>query len=147
MWLSRDISLFVVISIASALAHLQADLGENQIPRQTVPGELCARRRLEFAFLAQSSGLLKTESLPTNNCRAVARSWLPSAQIFQVTGVQHTDVIVSITFVRAAEKSPIRTVTALGRLVVNKSHENDEANEAVSNELMRISGYKPNYAR
>jgi hypothetical protein len=66
-----------------------------------------------------------------------------AAIIVQVTGWQHTDVFVSYTIVRATETTPLRLIKALGGLVINKDRENDEANKATFNELLRVSGYKP----
>jgi len=144
MKLVRNFALIAVILTTSALVYSQAVLDGNELVHQTIAGERdCVQADWQFAVLAQTASSLKSESPLTHTCRAVSLSWFPAAQIVQVTGVQHTDVFVSKTFVRAGEKSPIGLVTALGGLVENKDRENDEANKAVFNELLRISGYRP----
>ena len=143
MKLVRSLALFAVISTTFALICPQAVLDKNELVHQTITGERdCVKTDWQFALLAQTASSPKSESPLTHTCRAVSLSWFPAAQIVQVTGVQHTDVFVSKTFVRAGEKSPIGLVTALGGLVENKDRENDEANKAVFNELLRISGYR-----
>lgn len=144
MNLGRRLALFAVISATAAIVRPQVDLEKDQIIRQTIQGERdCVKEDWEFASLAQSSGLLNSDPLPTRTCRAVTLAWWPSARIVQLTGVQHTDVFISVTFIQAEKQSPIRLVKALGGLVVNKDRENDEANKAALNELLRISAYKP----
>ena len=144
MKIVRSLALFAVISSTSSLICPQAVLDKNELVHQTIPGERdCVKADWQFALLAQTVGSLKSESPLTHTCRAVTLSWFPSVQIVQVTGVQHTDVFVSKTFVRANEQSPVRLVTALGGLVENKDRENDEANKTVFNELLSISGYRP----
>lgn len=135
--------LVVVVSMTAAILHAQADIDLNQSVQQTIQGERdCIKEDWDFVFYAKSSGVLESE-LPTHTCRAVTVAWSPSTRIVQVTGVQHIDVFVSLTFVRADERSPIRIVRALGGLVQNSHMENDAANKTVFNELLRISRYKP----
>ena len=144
MMFSRMWALLAVTLMTATHAHSQVDLDMDQTVHTTILGERdCVKADWQFAFLAKSSGLLKSESLPTHTCRAVKLLWLPSAQIVQVTGFRQTDVFVSETFVKADEQSPIRLVTALGGLVVDKNRENDDGNKAVFNELLRVSGYRP----
>ena len=128
----------------TALALSQAPLDPNQIVRQKITGERdCAKEDLQFALLAQTSGHLKSEPPLMQNCRAVALSWLPSAKIVQVRGVRNRDVFMSLTFVQINEKSPVRLISALGGLVAPRDLENDEANKAAFNELLRASSYLP----
>jgi hypothetical protein len=93
---------------------------------------------------AEKSGVIKSDVLPTQKCRAILLRWLPGAQIVQLSGVEHRDVFVCMTFVRVDGLSPTRMVRALGGLVTHKELENDSANKAVFNELLHQSKYRPN---
>jgi hypothetical protein len=144
MKLGRNVALFAGLSTLASVVRPQVVLDKNEWVHETVTGERdCGKADWQFALFAQTSGPLKSESPLTHTCRAVSLPWLPTAQIIQVTGVRQIDVFVSITFVRATEESPIRIITALGGLVEKRERENDAANKAVFNELLRIAAYKP----
>ena len=151
-WFRMSRLLFFVgilfVGSSSTLARCQVDLDMNQIIRRTIAGgHDCAKGDWQFAQLAENSGLLKPESLPTSTCKAISLSWLPSAQIVQVTGWKNTDVFVSFTIIRATEASPLTLITAFNGPVINKDRENDETNKAAFNELLRISAHKPSNDR
>ena len=135
--------LLAIASTAAAVAP-QASFDKDQIIQQTIEGQRdCVKGDWDFAAYAQSTGTLKTNSLPTRTCRAVTLSWWPSARVVQLTGVEHRDVFVSATLVQADSHSPVRIVRALGGLVENRDRENDPENKTVFNELLRISAYRP----
>jgi hypothetical protein len=134
----------VFLSATSLAVRPQAKIDTEQMVRQTIEGERdCLKEDWNLAFLAQSTGVLKSDSLPTRTCRAVTLEWCSSAKVVQLTGVQHQDVFVSISIVRANEESPIRLVRALGGLVQNRDLEDEQANKAVFNGLLRECRYRP----
>jgi hypothetical protein len=136
--------LLAIVLTAVGAVRPQANLDKDQMIQQTIEGERdCAKGDWDFATSAQSTGVLKTDSLPTRTCRAVSLSWWPSARIVQLTGVVHRDVFVSITLVQVNEQSPVQLVRAFGGLVENRDREDDPGNKAVFNELLRISAYRP----
>jgi hypothetical protein len=130
--------------MAAAAVRSQVPFDMDQPFQQTVTGERdCTKEDWQFVSSGMALRLLNGESLPTNTCRAVALSWWPSARIVQVTGVEHVDVFVSLTFLQVDEKSPIRLVRAVGGLVENKDREDEAASKAVFNELLRAAAFRP----
>jgi hypothetical protein len=136
--------LLLVLASAHTTMRPQAHIDTDQTSRQTIEDERdCGRDDWKFAFLAQSSGVLKSDSLPTHSCRAVSLAWCRSAKIVQLTGVRQIDVFVSVTLVRVSEDSPMRVVRALGGLVQNRDLEDAKSNKAVFNELLQTCRFKP----
>lgn len=136
---------FVLFAVGlSMYARSQRKIDLDQVVNQSLQGERdCTKEDWQFAFLAQSSGLLKSESLPTSDCKAFALPWLPSAKIVHVTGFAHHDVFVSLAVLRATETSPQRLIKVLRGMNAEKNLENDESNKATFNDLLAISSFRP----
>jgi hypothetical protein len=116
--------------------------------RDSITGERACSRddwgltaEKEFAVLLSSYGY---DSLPTRSCRAVDVPWLKEAQIVQFSGVQHTDVFVSLTFIHSNHTSRLWLIPVNGGLSKHFDAEDDPHNKAVLNLLLRSARYEPN---
>jgi hypothetical protein len=146
-WLySTTLTLLSLLFVAEGRAQTTTDT--HQPVHESLTGErACSSGDWRIASLAESKSLLEAygyDSLPTRNCRAVDLAWLPSAHIVQFTGTQNTDVFVSLTFVRANNTSHLWLIPVNGGLYKHFDGEDDLHNKAALNELLQISGYKPN---
>ena len=139
----RKLCAIVVLFIAGfAVAVCIHAQNEPDLKRTMVRGSIfgeweCNQDDRKLISEAKSSGLLNSESLPTQTCQAVVLSWLPDAQIVQLTGVELRDVFVCLTLIRLDKQSPIEIVRALGGGVKKVETENAKANKATFNELLK----------
>jgi len=118
----------------------QINLNETVTTGDVPGGQVCTREDLEFATSQSAARAVKDRGyspISTLNCRSVHLAIFPEANIVQLVGWQHTDVLVGITLLRPDPASPIAVMMFLGGMVQPFHSEQNNGNLAAFNSLLR----------